>query len=138
MGDKKRVQFSVGGIPKAIAIGTIVGVITTLILSSLGAYAMDAEIIGEGSYSYISVVTLFISSVAGALMSIGISKKKRLPICLLVGVAYFLSLVSITALFYNGAYKGIGETMLVIAAGVISVGLLGLRAGNKAKNKIRR
>ena len=138
MGDKKRVQFSVGGIPKAIATGTIVGVISTLIFAALGAYAMDAEIIGEGSYGYISIVTLFISSFVGAMIAIGVSKKKKLPVCLLVGGVYFLSLVSITALFYDGMYKGMGETMLVIAASVISVALLGLSAGNKAKSKVRK
>lgn len=128
-------QQKLGLIPKGIGVGLVSGIVCTILGATLGAWLLVTEKIGEGSIGYITMVLVLISSIIAALTSFKVIQQKRLPVCLLAGGANFLSLLSINALFYRGMYSGVGESALLILAGVLSVAILGLNSRNKAKRK---
>jgi len=59
-------------------------------------------------------------------------------VCLFAGGTYMLSLLAINALFFQGTYSGVGESALVILAGVMSVAVLGLKSDKKIKRRIKK
>lgn len=124
-------------IPVGLGIGLAISIGTTILGSAFSAWLIGAEKIGEGSFDYIALVLLLLSSILGALCAIRIIGKKKVVICLSVAVLYFLSLLAINALFLGGTYSGVGETALTVLAGALSVALLGLRDSKKT-NKARK
>lgn len=137
MAVKRSTQTKLGNIPKGIGIGLAVSMTTTILGAAVFAWLLATERIGEGSEGYISVMLLMVSSILGALISCWMIKEKRLPVCLLSGYAYFISLLAINALFFEGTYRAVGESALVVLAGALSVAILGLK-GTKNKKRKRR
>ena len=123
-------------IPKGIGLGVAVSFVSTIIMAAIGALLLSTEKLGEGQESLITVISMLLASALGAITAIGITAAKRLPVCLATGAGYFLTLLAITALFFGGMYSGVGESGLVIMAGVLSVALLSLNS--KKSNKKRR
>lgn len=137
MVEKQSARFNIGKIQKGVGIGLAVSIVITIVGVAIGAWLLATEKVGEGNYGYITVFLLLLSSILGAFAATKLVKEKRMPICLSVGVAYFLSLLAITALFFGGTYSGVGESALVILGGVLSVALLGIN-GKKRTKKIKR
>lgn len=128
-----RISFS--NIPKAIGLSVVISVAITIACAAIGALLIDMEKIGENSIGYLQVATLLLSSIAGAWIAVSIAKQKRLPVSLAFGAAYFASLIAITALFFKGQYSGVGETALIILAGVVTVTLFGLKGDKKIRKR---
>ena len=122
-------------IPKGIGIGLTASLVCTILGAAIGAWLLTTETIGEGNLGYITMLVILFSSVVAALVSFKVIKKKRLPVCIIAGGTYFLSLLSINALFYRGMYSGVGECALLVLAGALSVAILGLNSHNKMKRK---
>lgn len=131
-------QIKLGSIPKGIGVGLAASIASTIVGSVIAAWLIGTEKIGEGSIGYITMVLLLLSSITGAVVSFGIIKQKRLPVCLFAGGTYVLSLLAINALFFQGTYSGVGESALVILAGVMSVAVLGLKSDKKIKRRIKK
>ena len=131
---KPSTQKKNGNIAKGIGIGLVVSLLCTVLGSAIAAWVLATEKIGEGSVGYIAVILLLLSSMFGALAFSTCIQQKRLPVCLLSGGVYLLLLFGINALFFQGAYEGVGESALVILAGVLSVAVLGLK-GDKRPRK---
>lgn len=138
MVSKQSVRGNVGMIPRGIGLGLAASLICTFACIAIGASLLNAEIVGEKNEGYITVTTLLFSSIIGAVVSVRSIKEKRVPVCLLSGGAYLLSLLAITALFFGGVYDGVGESALVILAGALSVALLGLKESRKAGKRRRK
>lgn len=120
-------------IPLGLGIGLIVCMAITLITSAISANLILNERIGEGAMGYCAMVTLLLSSAAGAWLAAVLIKHRWMIVCMGVGGIYFLTLLGITALFFGGQYQGIGVTALMILGGSGSVGLLGLKHANGRK-----
>lgn len=138
MAVKRLAKMTSGNIPKGIAIGLAASLTSTLIGTAIAAGLLASEKIGEGSLGYIALTLLLLSSILGALVSVMIIRQKRLPICLISGGAYLLSLLAINALFYQGTYSGTGESAMVILAGALSVAIIGVTGGKKTIKKRKR
>ena len=128
-------QKKFGLIPKGIGIGLTASIVCTILGATIGAWLLTTEKIGEGNAGFITMLVILLSSIVAALVSFKIIKQMRLPVCIIAGGAYFLSLLSINALFYRGMYSGVGESVLLVLAGVLSVAILGLNSHNKMKRK---
>lgn len=135
MAAKESARLNIGIFPKGIGIGAAVSIMTTILGVAIAAWLLATETIGEGSIGYITVALLLLSSILGAFISVCTVKQKRAPVCFITGGVYLLSLLAINALFFHGTYSGVGESTLVILAGVLSVAILGLKG--KKKHKIR-
>ncbi len=135
MAAKQTISQNISKIPKGIGVGLAVSIATTMIGSAVGAWLLVSEKTSENSLGYIALILLLLSSILGALATVGIVKEKRVPVCLLSGVIYLLSLLAVTALFFGGTYGGVGESALVVLGGALSVALLGLKGAKKPKRK---
>ena len=117
MSQKRSVNESASGIPKGIGISLIVCIITTLLGMAVSAYLIHKEMIAQESAEIAAILILTVSSAAGAFTAINTVKRMRLQMSLLSGVAYFLLLLSMTALFFGGQYNGIVTAVFAILGG---------------------
>ena len=125
-------------LPKSLGISMIVSVGSALIGSAVGTWLLSSEKIEERNIGYITMILLLVSSFLGALVATRLINEKRMLVCLCAGGVYLLSLWGITALFFGGIYSGVGESALVILAGVLSVALIALKGNKSAKKRIKK
>lgn len=134
----KKVTGKAMSMPLGLVVGLAVSVVITLLAVGTIAHLvlggkMSAETIGYGS-----VVTLLLSSAAGAWVAARSVKHRWMVVCLGTGGIYFLMLLSCTALFFGGQYEGVGVTLLMVLAGSGAVGLFGLKGEGGAKKRRKR
>lgn len=125
-------------LPKSLGFSMIVSVGSALVGSAVGAWLLSLEKIEEGNIGYITMILLLVSSFLGALVATRLINEKRMLVCLCAGSVYLLSLLGITALFFGGIYSGVGESALVILAGVLSVALIALKGNKSTKKRIKK
>ena len=125
-------------LPKSLGISMIVSVGSALVGSAVGAWLLSLEKLEEGNIGYITMILLLVSSFLGALVATRLINEKRMLVCLCAGGVYLLSLLGITALFFGGIYSGVGESALVILAGVLSVALIALKGTKSTKKRIKK
>ena len=118
----------------ASALGAVVALIVTMIISSLGASLMTTERVGEDSAGIISVIMLITSSFVGAEVAIVKAGHHRLAVCLAAGVSYLIILLACNALLFDGKYQAVGTTALAVLGGSGCAALLGLR-GRQVKSR---
>lgn len=133
---KKAAGKSVG-VAVGILIGVAVSVAITLISCMILAWLISVEKIALDSMNYGAGVVLMLASFLGALMAVGRIKRMRTQVCLMTGGAYYLMLLSITALFFSGRYKGCGLAAIFVFAGCGLAALLGIKEKKGRKYKIK-
>ena len=114
---KKKLPGGSVGIPGGLAIGVGLSIVITLSGAAIVAALLASEKVGEGATNSLSMIIQMLASIAGAWCSYGIAKKMRLQICLLSGVCYFLILLGMTALLFEGQYTGVWLSGLIILMG---------------------
>lgn len=134
---KQSTQLNINKVVKGIGVSLLASLLITIAGAAIGAWLLSSEKIAMENARFITVVFLLLSSIIGALFAVSIINEKRVPVCIISGAAYFLLMLAITALFFEGTYSGVGESGMVIFAGVFAVALLGLK-GEKRTIKRRR
>ena len=114
---KKKLSGGSMGIPGGLAVGAVASMAITLGGAAIIAALLASEKIGEGATQSLSMIIQALAAIAGALCSYGITRKMRLQVCLLSGVCYFLILLGMTALLFEGQYGGVWLSGLLILAG---------------------
>ena len=126
----KRKKQSLSGMPAGIAIGSV----SALVMTLAGTMVLTAIIIGEKIQQeqmvYGVAAVILLSSFRGAWITAGIAGGKRLICALISASVYMLTLLCITALFFDGIYGDIGVTCLLIFGAAIAAAL----AGHKRKD----
>ena len=125
-------------LPYSVLIGLSFCTVISAILIAVAAYLISAEMIEEGALVYCAMGILFLSSLAGTWISVKWSKKKRIVTGLVTGAAYYLCLIGITALFFEGRYRALSETALLIFGAVGVVILMGLRPEKQRYSRHRK
>ena len=138
MATKQLLQVKAGIMPKGIGIGWGTSIAITILGAAVSSWLLVSEKIGESNLGYVIAILLLVSSAVGALVASSVIRQKRILVCLISGSMYFLSMLGINALFFQGVYSGVGESALLILAGSFSVALLGLNNGKKPKRKKRK
>ena len=133
MSAKKMKKNTVSSIPTGIGIGLLVSIVITLAGSALTAYLIHSESVPEEGMGYGIILTLLLSAIAGAWISTGKIQRLRMQMCILSGLCYYLTLLSMTALFFGGQYNGMGITALVVLGGCSTVAILGASGGKRRK-----
>lgn len=121
--------------PAGIGMGLALCIGVTLVGSALVGWLVSREILPYSGIGYGSMGILLSASILGAWMAVSRVKRQRLVVCLVLGLTYYLVLLSVTALFFGGEYSGMGVTALVILAGCGTVALLGLKGERGAKRR---
>ncbi len=126
MGERKLTGRAVS-MPQGLAMGALVSLVMTILVTALGAHMIASEIIPQERIGYCSIAAILISTISGGITAAAKIKRRRLMTCALSGMCYFLILLSATALFFGGQYEGIGVTLLVVILGSFAAALLGNR-----------
>lgn len=131
---KKLLPKKERGLPEALVIGVLAGIIVTLIGTSLLAYLIGNETLDIHSVNPGCIVIHFLGSGAVGLVSYGFLKRQRIIVCALSALCYFLLQLGMTAMFFGGQYQGIGGSVLaIIGGGVLAVlpGFISRGSGGK-------
>lgn len=111
-------------IPKGLAVGAVISMLATIIIAALGAHLIASEILPQEQIGYCSLTALITGSILGAIAASGKVKRRRLMVCLLNGLVYYMILLAITALFFGGQYQGMGVTLITICLGSLAAALI--------------
>ena len=122
-------------LPGGIAAGLAVSILVAVICCGVLAYLILNEKMDEGSVGYGAMVILVMSSGLGTWVATKCIKSRQLFVCGLFACCYFLTLLSVNALFFGGQYQGMGVTAGMIMAGT-SCSFLILIAGNKSRKSL--
>ena len=122
-------------LPMGLALGLGISLVITLSVVGLLANMILNEKLGEQAIGYGAMVIVPVSTAIGALMAALAVKHQWLAVCAGVGGLYYLSLLSITALFFGGQYSGMGFTSFLVLLGIGVASAVGLR-GEKKRPKI--
>ena len=126
--------------PAGLLWGASVSLLVTLLGSAITALLLSKEILAESSVGYSAMIILMTAAYAGALTARGCIKRQHLMVCMLSGGIYFLSLLSVTALFFGGQFEAVGVTALLAMGGSVLALLTDKqprRAGRGRKKKVR-
>ena len=138
MGNRKQSGRAVA-MPVGLIWGTAVSSLVTLVGVIVSAKLIDAGTIQQSGVGYAVLVTLLMSAFLGATVSVRKIKRQILAVCALSGIAYFLILLSTTALFFGGQYEAVGATVLVILGGCFLAALTAVHPKRRGKRgKIRK
>ncbi len=127
-------------VPGGLAAGAAVSMLSTVVIAMILAKLIQSQTLAQERIGYGIMTLLFISSFLGAAVSQGRVKHRRLMVCMLSGLVYFVLLMSMTALFFGGQYSAVGVTACLVfgAAGCAGLLLAGGRGGSSKHRKIRK
>lgn len=120
------------GISIGVAISTTVMLLGTLML----AYLVLNETVSGNQMGLAASCILLLSTALGCWIAAILTKQKKLLVCGITALALFLILLSITAVFFDGTFSGVGRTAFVILLGAGVALLPGLRRKSR-KTRIK-
>ncbi len=129
----KITQIAIG-----LAMGWGVAVITMLLVTILVATLVAGQKIEEGMIAPGAVAATILASFLGALFTVGKIGEKRMIYSLISGGIYYITLLCMNALFFEGTYRGLGAAALTITGSCVVVGLMGFRQKNHKNKRFNR
>lgn len=106
-----------------ILIGIAAAILVSLIFCLVAAGLLNSEKIGEGSVKYTVCGVQVVSLIIGILIAQLVYKERAAIISVAVSGVYFVLLLCINLLFYDGSIRNIGLHLLCILASTL-VGIL--------------
>ena len=133
---KKKSGGTALSIPAGLGVGLLVAVVVTLTGAAFTAWLIASEKIGEGNADYAAMVILGVAAALGALSAAWLVKKQRLQVSILSGLCYYVTLLGMTALFFEGQYQGMGVTAIIVLAVCAIIAFLPTKdSQNRGKRK---
>jgi len=125
--------------PVSILVAVGIGVCCAVVFSML-VCALLASLITSGSISFqttggVVVVVQGISGMLGSWIAATVAKQQRLQVCLITAGMYFLCLLAMTALLFDGEYAGVVLSLMSVLTGGCIVALSGIRTKKEKKFK---
>lgn len=131
----KKTYGKAKSMPVGIIWGTVVALAITIVYAVIISQLVLGEKIDASAIGIGSMIVLPLASAVSAITSSGMIKRRRMQVCLLSGVSYLLSLLLINLLFFGGQFGGFAATILLVAIGVIVVGMWGLKGEKRTGKK---
>lgn len=100
-----------------IALGLGAAMAITVVGAALVAWLAITERMGESGIGYGAMVILVLSAAIGGFIACGTIRRRKLMVCCICAVGYYLLLLSMTALLFGGQYDGMGTTALMVMLG---------------------
>lgn len=133
----KMVFGKAGTMTKGILLGTTAAWILTLVSAIIMTQLVLSGSMKHTALGYWAMVLVPLVSAISAFIAVGIIKRQRMQVCLLSGLAYFVTLLIVNLVFFGGQFDGIVITAILILSGVLCVGLLGLRGERRGAKKYK-
>lgn len=125
-------------IPRAVALGSGLALVVSLILAALAAAAISRQWIPESGGVYAGVVILIGGACGGAWFGGRQAPSHRFSVSMGIAGGYFAGLLLLGALCFGGRFRGIPVTAALILGSAGAMALLGLRQGKGRKWKYKR
>lgn len=138
MGTAGKVTGRAWSIPKSLAAGAGCSMLITILVSAISAHLISEEIIAQEKIGYCVMTILITASCMGSWFASRKAKSKFMQTAALNGIVYFALLLSVTALFFGGQYRGMGVTFAVVALGSIAGGMLAAKGAKSGFRKRRK
>ena len=123
---------------KGIGASLIVTALMTLVGVGTTAYLIHKELISQSCNEIAATMIYLLSGAAGAFISMNSVKRWAIQAAALSCAAYFLLLLSVTALFFGGEYSQVTPALLAILGGCsVALGVKFLCGKNRKKYKIK-
>lgn len=103
--------------PGGLALGAAVSLGITLLGCLMLSKLVEKGVIHLDNIGYGILILLLSGSFLGAITAKSKIKRRKMLVCMLSGLVYFLILICITALFFGGQYQGVWVTGLVVSGG---------------------
>lgn len=101
-------------IPASSLIGVGCAIVITLLLTALAAWLISTEKLGVGVQGITALVITGLSVLAGCLAALSMAEGRELQVSGITAGAYFLVLLSCTALLFDGGYKGVWKSLISV------------------------
>ena len=101
-------------IPVAGLIGVGCAIVITLLLTSLAAWLISTEKLGVGVQGITALVITGLSVLSGCLVAMATAEGRELQVSGITAGAYFVVLLSCTALLFDGSYEGVWKSLITV------------------------
>lgn len=129
---KKQRQIS---LPAGVGIGIGIGIVVSILGAMAAAWMIGSERIGEKSIQPAAYIIMGLSAGLGCWTAVLAVGSKRMQVSLLTGLGYYLSMLAITALFFEGEFEGMMIPTVIVGAGSLAIGLLSARTKKKQNSR---
>ena len=134
----KKAQGTATAIPIGVLWGAIISTLMTVISALILTWLTLNEITNQQTLGYCIMGSLLCAAMVGSFVSAALVKRRKLLICLMTGLTYYITLFAITALFFGGKFQGAAVVGLLIAIGSLIVGMLQLTKQRHNENSYER
>lgn len=134
----KKVSGTASSMPMGIVLGVVLSLAVTCVLAALLAWLVLSGRIDEKIIGYCTMGMLLLASIIGALVAAIRIKRRWMLVCCITGVAYFLCLLIINALFFGGCYQGVTVMGTLVMIGTLVAGMLGLRSAERGEKNYKK
>lgn len=135
MAKMKQKTGRAGKIPFALVMGWLAGMVSTFVMAAALTQMILSGNMEETSAGIGAMVILGISAAVDALVSALVSKKRWLQVCLGAGGLYFVTLLAMGGILFEGSFSGAGTGLIVTICASAGVGLFALKGENRASVK---
>ena len=134
----QKVTGRAASIPAGLAIAGVISMLVTMLVVVLGGVLVSSEIIAYEHIGYCSMMALLVGSAVAAITAVNRIKHQKMLVCILSGVVYYMILLSVTALFFGGQYRGMGVTLLMVMGGCALGAIISNREKGRGMKRMRR
>lgn len=120
---------------KAILIGYVISILTTVLLAAIFAKFVEQGKIQEIKIDYVIAMILLIAVFLGNCITQSKIQERRLIVTGIITFLYTLLLMIANVAIWGGDYCKIGPRLLMVVCGGISAFLLKIQSRNGAKRK---
>lgn len=105
-----------------IAIGWGTSLLATVLACGIITWLIHNEHITQNAMTWAAAIAALSSALLGCTVSMGIVKGKKLIICVITAAAYFITLLAITAMVFEGEYSDVETNAgMILAGGAIAL-----------------
>lgn len=120
----------------ALLIAGTIGFSVSLLISAIGSYLIEEEMVEEGAESVIVTLALLMGSISSAIIAVKRGQDNRLAMSLSGAGAYFLMLLCCGALAFGGIDSGVGVTVMMVLGSALIVWIFGLKGNKRVKYRL--
>jgi putative membrane protein (TIGR04086 family) len=137
MGPKKA-KGTATAIPIGVLWGAIISLLITIISALMLTWLTLNGITDQEKLGYSIMVSILLATMIGSFVSSTLVKRRKLLICWVTGMAYYITLLGINALLLGRNFQGVIAEGLLITAGSLISGILQFMKQRHKENSYER
>lgn len=121
--------------PVAVAAGTVASLACTVVGCGVLALAVQEENVNQGGIGYGVMAVTFLSAIMGSIVSRILWNQKTLLLCAASSLAYYLIMLGVGALIFDGSMEGLLVTLLLVLGAGTAVAFVGINGNQRRKKR---